>query len=352
MRTSPKNPYILIIGISYGELGSMILHQTLYNMFPPSSIDPQSITPLAPQEFIQRILVPEAALTLIMEDTGQDQVKAVQTMRESAGYGVAMFPDTSEGPGVGAGEDIVLERARARRRELEDEERIEALLSLGDSEKEHAIQTKGIKRPKKLSGATTTDVEEIHTVRHKMKRKKAGSRTDAESGPDGRGPRTMSARKNNTVVYSNFAADPFRTELPPSIPRARSKPQSPRTSSPEQTLARSSRPEPQELTPKPKSTLRNPQRRPEGLSINTPIDVDDPQANDGADESSAFQQQPPISDSSDVQELGVHSNLPNPRLKPRRRIIERNSSIDPPPGRNDPVSRPADQGQSRDSSIE
>jgi len=333
----------------------MILHQTLYNMFPPSSIDPQSITPLAPQEFIQRILVPEAALTLIMEDTGQDQFKAVQTMRESAGYGVAMFPDTSEGPGVGAGEDIVLERARARRRELEDEERTEALLSLRDSEEEHAIQTKGSKRPKKLSSATTTDVEEIHTARHKMKRKKAGSRTDAESGPDGREPRMMSARKDNTVVYSNVAADSFRTEpspLPPSIPRAGSKPQSPRTSSPEQILACTSRQELQGFTPKPKSILRKPQRRPEGLSINTPINVDGPQAVDEGDELSAFEQQPRISDSSDVQELGVHSDLPNPRLKPRRRILERNSSTDRPPERNDPVSQPTDQGQWRDSSVE
>jgi len=345
------------MGISYGELGSMILHQTLYNMFPPSSIDPQSITPLAPQEFIQRILVPEAALTLIMEDTGEDQVKAVQTMRESAGYGVAMFPDTSEGPGIGAGEDIVLERARARRRELEDEERIEASLSLMDFEEEHAIQTKGTKRPKKLSGATTTDVEEIHTARHKMRRTKAGSRTDAESGPDpdGREPRTMSARKNNTVVHSNVVGSPSRTEpspLPPSIPRTRSKPQSLRDSSPEQTLARSSRPEQQVFTPKPKSNLRNPQRRSDGLSINTPIDVDGPQAIAGTEESSAFEQQPSISDSSDAQELGFRSNLPNPRLKPRRRIIEPNSSTDPPPGRNDPVSQPTGQGQWRDSSVE
>ncbi|KAI0305987.1 RTC4-like domain-containing protein [Multifurca ochricompacta] len=75
----------------YGELGSMILHQTLYNMFPPSSFDAQSITPLTPQEFIQRILVPEAALSLIMEDTRQDQMQALQTMRESSGYGWQCF---------------------------------------------------------------------------------------------------------------------------------------------------------------------------------------------------------------------------------------------------------------------
>jgi hypothetical protein len=372
-----------MVDISYGELGSMILHQTLYNMFPPSSFDPQSITPLTPQEFIQRILVPEAALTLIMEDTGQDRVKALQTMRESAGYGVAMFPDTSEGPEVGAGEDIVLERARARRRELEDEERIEGILCPGASEDECPVQTKGTKRPKTsmVSSATTTDVEEIATTRRKMKRKKAGSHTDAESGPDGhvfRGPRTMGAYKARTAVYPNVAAHPPQAVpslLPPSIPQANLMPQGPWTSSPEQNPAHTSKPESQDFTPKPKSTLsnlhddsrcgfasaairpgatptaRNSQTKQDGRSMSAPIDVDDPQIIDGAD---VFERQPSIpadrmvpsvQGSSDIQELGGYRDLPNPRPKPRRRIVERNSS-------NDPVSRPTDQDQRRDSSVE
>ncbi|KAI0272711.1 RTC4-like domain-containing protein [Gloeopeniophorella convolvens] len=163
----------------YGELGSMILHQTLYNMFPPSSFDAQAIMPLTPQEFIQRILVPEAALALIMEDTGQDRVRAAQTMRDSAAYGVAMFPDTSEGPGIGAGEDIVLERARVRRRELDAEEEIEAQLRTEEEEAEQSTKSKGTKRPKKLASTTTTDIEET-SARRKFKRTKAGSRTDVE----------------------------------------------------------------------------------------------------------------------------------------------------------------------------
>ncbi|KAA1468921.1 hypothetical protein DENSPDRAFT_764132, partial [Dentipellis sp. KUC8613] len=81
----------------YGELGSMVIHQTIYNLFPPSSFDADSISPLTPTEFIQRILVPEAALALIMEDMGFDREHAAITMRESAAYGVAMFPDTGDG---------------------------------------------------------------------------------------------------------------------------------------------------------------------------------------------------------------------------------------------------------------
>jgi hypothetical protein len=319
------------MGFSYGELGSMILHQTLYNMFPPSSFDPQSIAPLAPQEFIQRILVPEAALTLIMEDTGQDRVKAVQTMRESAGYGVAMFPDTSEGPEVGAGEDIVLERARARRRELEDEERIEALLFSGNSEDERLYQTKGTKRPKMPSSTITTDIEETATARRKMKRKKAGSRTDTESGPD---------------RYAFHEA-----ESSPCISSSKSNPPYPWTSSPE----------PQEFTLRPEATLSNPQRGSDGRSMSAPIDVDVPQVVDGAGLPSAFEQQSHIpadrtassvQGSRGAQKLGTSCDLPNPKSKARGRIVVRNCSVDRGLGRGQSVSRPTDEDQRRDSSVE
>ena len=59
---------------------------------------------------------------------------AVVTLRDSAQYGVAMFPDTGENKRKGArGDDdemgvadqIVMERARARRREIAEEEKVE-----------------------------------------------------------------------------------------------------------------------------------------------------------------------------------------------------------------------------------
>lgn len=119
---------------SYGEQGSVIIHQTLFDLFPPSTFDASLIAPLAPAEFIQRILVPEAAVRLIAQDLCVDMEDAIVTLRESAQYGVAMFPDTSENKRKGAGVDddemgvadqIVMERARARRKELAEEEKVE-----------------------------------------------------------------------------------------------------------------------------------------------------------------------------------------------------------------------------------
>ncbi|KAH6916290.1 RTC4-like domain-containing protein [Coprinopsis sp. MPI-PUGE-AT-0042] len=135
----------------YGELGSVIIHQTLYNMFPPTSFNLPSIAPLSPEEFIQRILVPEVALRLIMQDRrlvrkgAKGVQEALTVLRESSAYGVAMFPadvteDGAEGGGVAvvggkksqrgrkmvegleAGERIVMERAMKRRKEIEAEE--------------------------------------------------------------------------------------------------------------------------------------------------------------------------------------------------------------------------------------
>jgi len=302
----------------------MILHQTLYNMFPPTSFEPQSITPLTPQDFIQRILVPEAALALIMEDTGQDQAQAVQTMLESAGYGVAMFPDTSEGPEVGAGEDIVLERARARRRELEDEERMEALSHPEDSEYEHAIQSQGTKSPNLLSSATTMDVEEATiTRRTRMKRKKASSRTDAESGSD-----------------SHLALDP-----------------SPPQSSP---------PSPLRAKPNPRSRFASAAVKPgapsNGSDSIAPMDADDLEVIDLIDERSSLEQQPPIPANRKAQDMqglsdgnsfGGYRDTPKLKPKPRRLIAKRKTSVERSLGPSDAIiSSPTEQNQWRDSSVE
>jgi len=108
----------------YGELGYMIIHQTIYQLFPPDAIDPDSTAPLTPSDFIQRILVPEAAVCLIMEDLQSTYLSAIKTLRESVEYGVAMFPDTGgdNEEGMKAADDVVKERARARRKQLLKEE--------------------------------------------------------------------------------------------------------------------------------------------------------------------------------------------------------------------------------------
>ena len=118
---------------SYGELGYVIIHQTLCDMFPPAGFHPDATLPLTPADFISLVLVPEAAVRLIMEDLSLLREEAIETLRESVEYGVAMF-SVDEGEGetgsakgggklvVGAGEQMFMDRARARREELEEEE--------------------------------------------------------------------------------------------------------------------------------------------------------------------------------------------------------------------------------------
>jgi hypothetical protein len=112
-------------------------------MFPLTAVDPDLVDPLTPNEFIQRILVPEVGMRLVMEDMDlnpdnkSDKKRAVTVLRESASYGVAMFPedggdwagasgkkkDDDDEEAMGGADRMVMERARKRRKELEIEER-------------------------------------------------------------------------------------------------------------------------------------------------------------------------------------------------------------------------------------
>jgi hypothetical protein len=139
---------------SYGELGSVIIHHTLYDLFPPASIDTEAIVPLGAEEFLQRVLIPEVALRLIMEDrqlTGRSgKQTALQVLRESSSYGVAMFPADGTEPtgggtrskknpeGLTADETIIMERARRRRKEIEEEDAREE--AAAEAERVHMMQ--------------------------------------------------------------------------------------------------------------------------------------------------------------------------------------------------------------------
>ncbi|KAJ6468955.1 RTC4-like domain-containing protein, partial [Mycena vulgaris] len=124
----------------YGEVGATIIHQVLYDMFPLVFIEPELVRPLTPNEFIQQILVPEVGMRLVIEDMGlnpdsrSDKKQALDVLSESAGYGVTMFPvddgDSATASGknrddeelMGIAEQMVMERAQKRRKELENEE--------------------------------------------------------------------------------------------------------------------------------------------------------------------------------------------------------------------------------------
>ena len=117
----------------------MIIHQTLYNMFPLAEMNPALVAPLTTNEFVQRILVPEVALHLIMEDKrltwGDGMKTALAILRDSSAYGVAMFPEDGgewdtgrkkqQEDKIGVGDMIVMERARKRRIELAEEDKHE-----------------------------------------------------------------------------------------------------------------------------------------------------------------------------------------------------------------------------------
>ncbi|KAJ7461943.1 hypothetical protein FB451DRAFT_964949, partial [Mycena latifolia] len=87
----------------YGEIGFDILYNVLCDMFPLVDILPAVVRPLTPHEFIQQIMVPEAAMRLIADDLKLDlakrdeKKKAVEVLRESARYGAMKFPvDSSD----------------------------------------------------------------------------------------------------------------------------------------------------------------------------------------------------------------------------------------------------------------
>lgn len=115
---------------SYGEMGYMIIFHMVHNLFPLLSIPSDRIDPLTASAFVQRVLVPEVVLSLICQDKGlkrfseHDEALALTTMRESSAYGVAMFP-APEDPGLDCVSDkIIRERARLRRLEIEQEEKV------------------------------------------------------------------------------------------------------------------------------------------------------------------------------------------------------------------------------------
>ena len=113
-------------------------------MFPPDSFDLKLIRPFSANDFIQRVLVPEVALRLIMEDRGLKGLvgarAALLILRESTTYGVTMFPEDGgenisvsggrrrdKTSAIEAGDKIVMERAMKRRKEIESG-KVEALL--------------------------------------------------------------------------------------------------------------------------------------------------------------------------------------------------------------------------------
>lgn len=131
-------------------MGYQIIHDTLYTIFPEWSIDEDLLKPLGYRAFIQRVLIPEVSARLIMRDMGfqgtDGMNDAVQILRDSAKYGVALFPvDPLDGIGkvcddessvevqedpdikVTAADSILMKRALKRWEELQKEREADRL---------------------------------------------------------------------------------------------------------------------------------------------------------------------------------------------------------------------------------
>lgn len=105
----------------YSEIGLVINHQILYNLFPLALIDPDLVSPLMASKLLQCILVPEISVQLIIQDKNLDKNQmrdAVKILQESANYSVYMFPvdKEEENKGIqdnsklGAADMIVMKR--------------------------------------------------------------------------------------------------------------------------------------------------------------------------------------------------------------------------------------------------
>ncbi|KAJ2936028.1 hypothetical protein H1R20_g1066, partial [Candolleomyces eurysporus] len=84
----------------YGELGFQIFSMMLQQMFPSESVDLASVKPLSWNDMIDKFLVPEAAVLLIMEDMSLLWEDAVDVLHASRVYGNAAHPSNDEHPAV------------------------------------------------------------------------------------------------------------------------------------------------------------------------------------------------------------------------------------------------------------
>ncbi|KAF9266759.1 hypothetical protein L218DRAFT_996323 [Marasmius fiardii PR-910] len=202
----------------YGELGSVIIHHALYELFPPASIEPKLVEPLDPKEFIRRVLVPEVGVRLIMEDRklrgASGFNEGLEILRESSAYGVAMFPDDGGGgdlrkgrkweekqPEITTVDAMLQEKARRRRKELEEEEREEDAIRKQKQRNEDRMSSKGRKSPVSPVAADVTQP----TPRPRPKPKRVGK---ASSQIDDLATESTPSEADHDFILDDNGGDP------------------------------------------------------------------------------------------------------------------------------------------------
>jgi hypothetical protein len=165
-------------------------------MFPPDSVEPSLIAPLSHSEFIQRVLVQEAATSLIQEDLDQTKEEAIETLRASAQYGVALFPDDTkdqEGArGANEAEKMMKQRASARRKQLETD----------NDEQVHVTAASGAESAANAIGADSNDVLVFEPARAKP-RKRNDTASTTSGGSDASSSKKPKAKRLKTPVKTS-----------------------------------------------------------------------------------------------------------------------------------------------------
>lgn len=127
-------PQLINANLSYGEQGAVIIYQALFSLFPNEVLESSATAPLSYTEFVQCVLVPEVAASLVQEDMGlETREEALEVLEDSSSYGVAMFPDNeneeegSQGRQMDVGEKTLCKHVKTRRKEVDDGDLLDGL---------------------------------------------------------------------------------------------------------------------------------------------------------------------------------------------------------------------------------
>ncbi len=213
----------------------MIIYQTLYNMFPLETLSIEKIAPLPVTDFIQRILVPEAGVALVRDDMGVDEDNALKTLRESSSYGAAMFPVTDKDGVEEVHDKLVKERARAKRREIEEMEGSQGPSGGGSSSKQRRRKVNAVPKQRKQTtkparwknGPVDVDVVDVSDSTMESDTTCQSSRTTRAAKKAGSDPRSSSPTSQASESKANASFTASLANMATPRPRPRPRPRQP-----------------------------------------------------------------------------------------------------------------------------
>lgn len=135
--------------------------------------------PLEPTDFVLRVLVPEAARLLIMEDMDISAESALLVLQDSRKYGMAKFPDAGGDEDIGMGiglkarMKVGMERAKKEEEEWREEDKAKKIAR-------QKKKGKGKAGDMSSSGVESTDTESIASTRSTTGKRKEPSRSEVD----------------------------------------------------------------------------------------------------------------------------------------------------------------------------